>query len=401
MPEEDVYGKGLQPLFLSWLKSMGLNRDPFAVLDAGQDPDIPAYLVDHADFEKMWGDWPAFVFAPAGGGKTAFRARLARACRVGEDGRRIFPIVYRRLPAPDEITQDSHGQSVHLKNVLRQAAQELLFLSAYRALELNALDEGTLVALRRILDENLPSPLDDYLTRLHHFGDLSLLANEFDRTASHLINPPGPQDVNRFCERLAHIPASSSSEQSPEQRFEELVQFVLGPLRFEAIYLLVDGVDAYPETRRDSNAAISVMQWLLDNATEWAARRIFVKFFLPVELDQVLSRQFPSLLTPPVKIAIIQWTANDLVQVIRRRLGVASAGMFDSLDAISSPGLRGAEKTLARRARPPVPREALVLTERLLVEHVQQSQGRGKLEPEDLEAVEEWYRIDRLAVSSP
>jgi len=81
---------------------------------------------------------------------------------MGEDGRRVFPIVCRRVPAPDEIAGDTRGRDVHLRNILRQAAQELLFLLAYRPLELNRLDEATLIAVRQVLDMNLPSPLDDY-----------------------------------------------------------------------------------------------------------------------------------------------------------------------------------------------------------------------------------------------
>ncbi len=385
----DSYGQGFQPVFDTWLKAMGLKFDPFAVLDAGQDPDIPTYLVGHADFEQLWGDWPAFAFAPAGGGKTTFRVRLARACRIGEDGRRVFPIVYHRLPAPDEIAHDD--SDVHLKPIIRQFAQELLFLLAYRPVELHRLDEASLVNVRRVLDANLPSPLDDYLTRLRDRGDLSPLTHEFDRTASYLVNPPGPQDLQRVCDRLARVPASPATDLSPAQRFDELTHLILGPLRFEAIYLLIDGVDAYQETNDDPTTALRVLRWLLDNTSAWTARRIFTKFFLPAELESVLRRQMPHLLTSPAKVAIIEWTADALAEVIRNRVSVASEGMFDSLDAISNPGLHDVEEKLVHQVRVRVPREVLVLTERLLVEHVQRAQARDKLDPQDLESAFAWY----------
>ena len=390
-PAEAIYGQELQPNFLSWLNSMGLAFDPFAILDAGADPNIPAYLVDHTAFAQLWGDWPTFVFAPAGGGKTAFRARLTRACRIGEDGRRVFPIVYHRLPYPDQVDDGAYGQDIHLKNILRQAAQELLFLFAYRPRDLNALDEVTIATLRRILDENLPSPLQNYLTRLLDAGDLSPLAQEFDRTASYLLNPPGSQDLARFCERLVHVPVYPVSAHSHMERFKELIYFLRKTLHFEAIYLLVDGVDAYPETAADSNTAVSLLRWILDRTPEWMTKQVFVKFFLPIDLESVVSKLQPRLLTEIAKGSIILWSEDDLVQVIRTRLSFASGGMFDSLDMMSDPGLRSAEKELARWVHPAVPREVLVLTERLLIEHVQRSGKRGKLEPEDLDAAHNWY----------
>jgi len=420
---EAIYGQEFEPVFLSWLNSMGLAFDPFAVLDAGADPDIPAYLVGHADFDKLWGDWPSFVFAPAGGGKTAFRVRLARACRIGEDGRRVFPIIYHRLPAPDDIDTETQGRDIHLKNIIRQAAQELLFWLAYRPFELDELDLETRVVLRSFLEAHLPSPLDDYLARLRDWGDLSPLAREFDRTAGYLINPPGPKDLERFCNRIEATPISLLAPRSPLQWLDELIRLLRGPLRFESVYILVDGVDAYPETITRPEAALRILDWLLKNTLDWSAQKIFAKFFLPIELvsgtklagrapmpgdwaaweppsaefrtgnelETLLGQQEPGLLTSPTKVAIIQWTEDALVEVIRRRLSVASRGLFDSLDAMSSPALRGAEKKLARTARPPVPREVLVLAERLLVKHVQGPRAQGKLEPQDLESACKWY----------
>jgi hypothetical protein len=399
MPEDVVYGQPLQLSFSAWLKSLGFSLDPFVILDAGKDPELPKYLVDHANgdngFEKLWGDWPTFMFAPAGGGKTAFRVRLTRACRMREDGRRVFPVIYHRLPTPDQIADDTRGRDIHLKHILQQSAQELLFQLAYRPLELNEIGQATLITIRRVLDANLPSSLDSYLERIGYFGDLSPLTNEFDPTASYLSNPPGPKDLALFCRRLQGITSEPISNQSLTERFEELAQLVLESLHYEALFLLVDGVDAYPETIAQPAEAISILNWLLNNVQKWAARQIFVKFFLPDELTAEIGKR--SQLTPYVKIGIIEWSMDSLCEIIRRRLGVASDGLFDSLDVISNPGLRSAEETLARAVRPRVPREVLMLTERLLVEHVRRCGARGKLESRDLKSALAWYATQATA----
>jgi hypothetical protein len=205
IPVNTAYGPRLQSSVSAWLKLFGLEFDPFVNLDAGEDPDLPTYLVDPVDdnsFEKLWGDWPTFIFAPAGGGKTAFRVRLARACRSREEGRRIFPVTYHRMPAPDQVTDVTHGQDVHLKYILQQSAQELLFQLAYRPVELSQLDQSTLSAVCRALDANLPAPLNSYLERIRYFDNLSPLTHEFDPAASYLSNPPGPEDLRLFCATL-------------------------------------------------------------------------------------------------------------------------------------------------------------------------------------------------------
>jgi hypothetical protein len=400
MPENTVYGAQLQPGLSAWLKSLGLERDPFVILDAGEDPDLPTYLVDPSDdnsLEKLWGDWPTFIFAPAGGGKTAFRVRLARACRMREDGRRIFPVTYHHMPAPDQVVDDTHGRDIHLKHILHQSAEELLFQLAYRPSELSSLDGATLITICRILDANLPAPLNSYLERIGYFGSLSPLTHEFDPAASYLSNPPGPKDLDLFCTQLAGIAFEPISNQSLTERFDEFAQLLFESLHYEALYLLVDGVDAYQETSAQPLEAISVLNWLLCNIQSWSSRRIFVKFFLPDELRSEIGGQ--KQLTPHVKIGIIHWSNNSLVEVIQRRLGVASDGQFDSLDAISNPGLRNAEETLASIVNPPVPREVVMLTERLLVEHVQRCGAHGKLESQDLQFALDWYATQATAPS--
>src|SRR6266545_2640537 len=95
---------GLQVRIYDWLKSVGLKVNPFDadLFDAGRDPFIPFYLIDHNQYKAINGDFVSFIFAAPGSGKSAFRVRLTRDCRVGKDRRKIFPIVY-NLPLPNDI----------------------------------------------------------------------------------------------------------------------------------------------------------------------------------------------------------------------------------------------------------------------------------------------------------
>ena len=79
----------------------------------------------------------------------------------------------------------------------------------------------------------------------------------------------------------------------------------------------------------------------------------------------------------------------------------ASAGEYDRLDAICSPALRNLNHGLASLARPLVPREVVALAGRLILEHIRRPGSGELLQPEDFEAVREWYHLDRSTARSP
>ena len=116
-----------------------------------------------------------------------------------------------------------------------------------------------------------------------------------------------------------------------------------------------------------------------------------MKGFLPLEARVPLADQFTSVFTD-AHTATIHWTPELLAEVVRRRVYVASEGSFGSLDAVASPALRDVETTLAQ-ASLPLPREMLVLTRRVLEEHVWREGNSGKIQEEDIDAAIRWYNI--------
>jgi hypothetical protein len=358
-------------------------------LDAGADPDLSRYLVRHDVFRTIWQDSPSVVFAPAGGGKSAFRVRLAYACRVEEDERRVFPISY---TAP-EPTAMSLG--VHLEAILRSAAQELLLTLVYRPARFAILDEAGRQAVRRVLDQNAPGLLRHFLPQIERAGGLIPLVETFDPSAARLPAPPSPYEVRALCAALERIPPVRDIPPA-SQRFHDLIHLLLNVLDFEAVYLLVDGVDAFPETISEPHTAMTVLKPLLERMDAWAEQQVFLKLFLPTELRRALPRRR---LTKRAKVAIIEWKPESLVKVLHTRLRAASRGEFDSLDAISAPSLRDAETELLA-AVPPVPRELLVLINRAIIEHIRRAGPSGGLAPEDVKAAKLWYHRTRLQASS-
>jgi hypothetical protein len=372
-----------------WLFQVGLGRtNPFARWDAGADPELSNYLVQHDIFCTIWHNRSSLVFAPLGGGKSAFRVRLAYACRSEEDERQVFSIPY-LAPQP---TATSLG--AHLEAILRAAAQELLLVLVYRPNRFAALDNTGKQAVRRILDQNDPGLVSQFLPQIRRAGNLAPLVETFDPSARHLPDPAKPSQVHDLCDALERL--SPVGEIPPNsRRFAELIDLLLGALAFEAIYLLVDGVDAFVETASEPHRAVSVLQPLLEQIKDWEERRVFLKLFLPIELRKPLSP-----LTKRTKTATIKWKPESLIKVVQARLCAGSRGEFDSLDAISAPSLRNAEAELLK-AVPPVPRELLVAVNQLIEEHVRRAGPNGVLEPADLEAAIHSYHQMQPQASSP
>lgn len=372
-----------------WLDSVGLKVNPFDIIDASQDPFIPFYLIDHDQYRFVNGDFSSYIFAPPGSGKSAFRVRLARDCRIGKDGRKIFPIVY-KLPSPTYLTTST---DINYAELARAAAYELMLYLVYHV-SLLIKDELLLSKFQQVFDSNFSI---NYLQQMLDEGNVQPLLDSFDQTALLLPNPPEKKDIVLLTEKLRNIghPVNPVQNLSYEKRFEQVISFVVDDLGYEAIYILVDGVDAYLETGGNPDEAVEAISWLITKTGKWQKKKIYMKYFLPVETHEALERKFP-LLTSEEKITIIEWNTTTLSEVIRQRLQEASGGKYKSLRALSSLPLRGArlapEEKLAQEVMKlgnPTPRELIKAVRELLYHHVQENEHE-KLTPEDLQAAIEW-----------
>ena len=368
-----------------WLRWAGLEFDPFEPLDAAADPHLSEYLVGHHIFARAWGDGIFWVFAPAGGGKTALRITIAQACWVGQETNRPFPLPY--VP-PFLLWGHTHpSEEEQWLTLARMGTQTLFLAMAHRPhwfLQLPALEQ------QQIADTfhwNLPGPLPAYLDLCRQTGQVGLLREALD-SALILRDPPDAATLREWCDAL-EAAVSGEPAPSPSVRWTQLLTVLRDILAFPAVYILADGFDGAPDSADNPAVVVDCLTSLLNRVEEWAREKVFLKAFLPVEALPILSERFPDLFTPAL-FATIQWSPDLLAEVIRRRVYVASRGAFGSLDAVSSPALRDIETILAR-AVIPLPREMLVLTRRVIEEHIQREGTEGLLKIEDVHAAINWY----------
>jgi hypothetical protein len=389
----------------NWLSRMGLNLNPFEYIDAGKDPLIPNYLVDHDQFANVSGDQPSFIFAPAGGGKTAFRVRLAGDCRAGRQGHKIFPVIYQPT-APAVQGQDNYQlEKTQRTDLLRFACQELLLYLVYHPYLLEEMPLALRQNFLQNLSWGLDFPLAYYLNQINKAKSLEPILAAFDPTARSLPNPPGMEDIKYLYKKLNHSPPPTGRKPKIEKRFNILFDLILNQLKFESVYLLIDGVDAFFETANNPQCTLGTISWLLNNAPRWQQEHIYPKYFLPDQMySAVMADPGFHLLTSMSKITIIKWNAKALGKVIQKRLQDASDGKFDSLTAISDRALRASghspEEVIITdfcRLKKISPRSLIRSVDWLFTHHVRHEQPQAKLTPQDLQAVRKWIRSEYSA----
>jgi hypothetical protein len=383
----------------SWLKNLGFRYDPFQYLEASSDPHLGEYIVGHEIFAVAWDEAPAVIYAPAGGGKTTMRIYTTRACWIGLGGFHPFPIPY--LFQAYSTDGQAPSWDEHARRLVQASATSLLISLSFRPEIFLALDSASRRELGRILTDSLPGSLSHYLSILRDSGKPFTLSRLLNR-AYVLPNPPDHERLLDFCDAIEDsISDELTTSSSPDNDFERIAQLLLGPLGFRSIFVLVDGVDAFPETVSAPGVVVDWMASLLEKVPEWLKHRIFLKSFIPSEVQPLLTDRLAGNL-PVIRHARLEWTSSLLAEMIHRRVFAATGGEFGSLDAVSSPALRDVETQLAQSVIP-LPREVLLLVRRVLAEYVHRTGGSsGFIEPEDITRAKEWYQAYQVwPVSAP
>lgn len=378
-----------------WLRSLGLQYDPFRALNAGEDNHLHEYLINAKAFQEIYNDSVSFSFAPAGGGKSALRVRLARACRVGENGRRLFPIVY---VLPQDVVA-RHGEPLrqaHVRAILRAAAFELLLRLAYRPHEFLTLDAAGQRLIHSLLEADLPMPLPHLLAQLETPADLRETARLYDPTAN-WPNAPDSDTLREFGDALCET-LTLQAPTSPMQRLATWLEALFQVLKFEAVYLLLDGVDGYPETLTSPTEALAVLAPLLQSAVEWSREKLFLKAFLPADLQSPIRASYPHL-TSLAYFDKIDWKPEDTRELLNRRMEAAWGMAPASVNMLGTPELDRLDQDLTD-AGLTSPRDVLAAVEQILFAHVGRTGPTGKLTPNDVAIGLKQYRVNSRRAAS-
>jgi hypothetical protein len=369
-----------------WLQDNGFQFNPFAALDAAADPHLHRYFVQQEAFDSLWGAWPSLVFEPRGGGKTALRARIVQACYIGQESNRPFPISYQ--PSFLAFGGAELDFAAHIRQIVTSAASQLLFSLVYRPHWYLRLQPDEQATVYGFLNQNLPGPLPTYLALMDDRGDSELLKRRLNLLPSTRIEPDLAQLL--ALRQALRQTAQTMPAQSTTTPWDLMMTVLKEIFKFKELYLLIDGLDAGPETADAPEVLVRACAPLWERATDWAGQQLFVKAFLPTEAEPVISGAQQGMMGA-ARIAAILWTEALLVEMLQQRVEVATQRLFSSLDALAVPGFVGIERRIVAQA-PPLPREVLALTGAFLRAHLRQEDAPDRLHPASLTAGVADYR---------
>lgn len=380
----------------TWLEGHGFQFNPFLYLDASKDPFLSRYLVDHPAFRDVWGEWVSWIFAAPGTGKTALRVQVTLSCWTALPGYRPFPVPY--LPPYLKWSGKYPDEDAYLHSLGEWGARALFLKFAAVPQAFLSLSPSEQRHVYTLLAWRLGSTLLWYISFLEEaaspFEGIQRLVQLLIPHYMFIDEHSGPSRVAfhsllRRWRTLEPVPSLwSDLERSPSVQWEVLCRVVRQVLGYRALYVLLDGADAVPTTAAGVGA-IRTLWPLLRLSEQWAGRGVYLKAFLPQDAHDALQQRGPVFLQAG-HVAFMAWPSPLLAELVRRRVYVASGGLFGSLDALSDPGVRDLEIRLARLVS--LPREMLVLTRWVLDSCVARDESRGRIAEEDLQAGIQRYR---------
>ncbi len=383
-----------------WLDHFGFRFNPFEYDEASRDPHLNRYLIRYDAFSSAWSDTPAAIFSPPGGGKTALRIYASRACWTGGGGYQPFPIHY-HLPHYFANSNFSTLEE-HLQKIVHSSAHALFLAFAYYPLIFLKASTSLQIHLIQFIATWIPN-LDYYLAVLRENHQPDIVAAQLDR--SYILHQSSDVSLlNLVCEIFEKhlgeekLPISSSIHTV----FERVMNWITRDLGFRSVYVLLDGVDGFPELVLSPGFAAQSLVQLFAEAPGWTASRIFLKGFLPLEIRPHLQKHLEKHWAVLEQVEL-KWDALMLADMLRRRVYAATEGAFASLNAVSAlPSGQDLELELAHAVNP-LPREALTLVRQVLFEYETRwsktPTADQRIQIEDIDNAIAWYRSDQAHIT--
>jgi hypothetical protein len=359
------------------LSAFGAFRyDPFADLDAAQDPHLAEYLVTPRAAAAALKPSAVAILAQPGGGKSALRIYIEQ---TQQDLSGItFTITY--LTRADQSLDTPADHESNLRSAL--AYDSLIRVLTYPGRFLDMPQEircEMTCLIKWFLAYDLDFVLNSVLE--HPKRAVEIVARYENRV--HLVKSviaPEPATVKEACLVMKdHCTARSSESKGAEMPLDAAMALARQAFSAREICILLDGVDNSTESKRDPARAAFWLLPLLERARVWEKNNVFLKAFLTTEMEApllaLLADRGLSIPTPRM-----EWKEAHLLDVIRARVSAATKNRFNSLYAISALDLREIEMELVQML--PVtrrlPRDLVALTHLVLRSALQRPRsGQG------------------------
>ncbi len=383
------------------LMEFGFLFNPFRHLEASNDPHLFEYVLTDSLPQSAWLSGGSILFSPRGGGKTALRMYVTREFWSRFD-RHPFPV--HLLPQARDLADPSPDGV--WRPLVCGLSRALMLAICHRPLSFAELTDSDWVRLLRLIAPHLPRKIAHYLAVVATTGQaddlrqsLGDLRQLLDRSYVIPIVPDllTVAEVRHTIVRiLSRISGDERRVTDLRQTFLELAAILAQPLHFGELFVLIDGADAYSTAVAPLEMVASWLSRVIILTGDTIEVPINLKGFIPHLLEPFL-RPYKHSLERRVKLESLEWTRPELVKVLRSRVKVATGGRFDSLDALSDPGLIGIEEEIAQIVQP-LPREAIYLASELLRSHfARHSAPTSQFDIQDMnDVIKPYHSFERI-----
>ena len=350
----------------AWLKTLGLRFNPFAHLESSTDPYLLRYIVTPFSLRPVWDDVSALILAPVGGGKTTLRLYSAWNSLRGLFS--YFPIPY---VLPQEWWHLPSGNILNHGNALgRATARNTLLLLAtfpHVFLEMPQKKQNELASL-------LAAMTDEYEWILALWSDEtweSLMELLVEPSLINSFAKPRSQDIKKTL--LVLEKPSSLYDKDPFKLICRVFDFLIEQFNYHSIHILLDGIDAFPETSSSATSGANWLQdWIDGFGTKFTSEYVRLKVFIPSEMEPIQGKNnlWQNISRKRAKVV---WNRANLVELLRRRVFIASNRIHETINGLCSDDIDDLEEilieTIIQEGRP-LPRELLALMQEIIRAHV-------------------------------
>lgn len=327
-----AYEKPKYPEPSQRLKNLGFQRDPFAWPEAESiepSEELEEFFVAPPRFDEyiLDLDRSAVLLAPRGGGKTACRLRLSTHLNQLQSDA-LSGISLPGQPAPFVVIYDDFEALL--------PALPGVKTSHHTAPLLHAVAEATFKFLQNYSDHFLA--LSEH--RQQRWGQFLQAHLSPDRSLEERLDRLGNQALAASLEGVS--PAPTSTPISLRRRLTTFRDTLQQDFGLDHVYILIDGVDGYAETKSPTDLA-GLLSPLLDGLSLLSLNGITWKFFLPDLLANTV-RASAAVETGRCHVLSINWDKDSLIALLQLRLQWASRGQIRELSQICEGEMNVSEK---------------------------------------------------------
>lgn len=364
-----------------WRSTVGFTDNPFRELDASQEDqeELNKYFVLPPCFDDVLGQASkprtVFLTAPRGGGKSAACKMIQFQCEKGTARGTILAVPYTYDEFDDILAKSKKPGAItlniHKERMLRCCLRTFLDWLKQRSNRIKDLSSAGMDELGRFVANYYPDFLvlfriDSVLKSVGAPMDAielrRAILNENLDTLLEKVEPLAVPIVRLMAGLMKIGMQSQAYHDAPLYKLLEDFFALVSMVGIEAVYILVDGVDASPEAADNLTIGGNFLEPLLSDVHLMRLPKVAFKFFIPSEMESLIKAK-SSIRSELFRFIPIYWTKELLLEVLKQRLLVYSDLKISSLDERSE--TTGIDEELVKAAEGS-PRNLLGLGDSLL-----------------------------------